>query len=126
MSKYNYRRDNCKRCGNLRSIQYRGLCSNCVKRLTCDGYTIEADGTEVHWPRILRTRDEVLDLYVIHRNSMKTAEMAAVLGIKAKSFRTSLERARKAGDPRAKSIVEVTNGACFITRVRQSSDGRIG
>ena len=123
MPRYNYRRDTCKRCNRLRIVRRRGLCDNCAKKLSCDGYIIEADGTETHWPRTLRTRDEVLDLYVVHRNDMTTAEMAAVLGIKPKSFRTSLERARRAGDMRAKSIIEVTNGACFGVRVRQSSDG---
>lgn len=73
----------------------RGLCPACYCREN-------ANGTLADWPRTTRTRDDVLDDWVILRAQGYTRRQAAErLGMTLAAFDGAIYRARRDDDPRA-------------------------
>lgn len=85
------------RClGRSDSLKGRGLCSRCYRRC-------ELDGTLVDYPRRNRSRDELLEDWVIlcHQEGHSLRDIAGRLRMKPTSLERAIQRARAAGDPRA-------------------------
>lgn len=75
----------------------RGLCARCHWRA-------EHRGTLSAWPAHLRSRDDVLDDWVIlRRRGMNKTQAAAHLGMSFAAFEKAYFRARATGDPRART-----------------------
>lgn len=73
----------------------RGLCPACYWRKT-------ANGALADWPRATRSRDDVLDEWVILRTQRYTYRQAAErLGMTLTAFEGAIYRARRDDDPRA-------------------------
>lgn len=84
-------------------MRARGLCSNCYAHE-------EYHGTLIDWPRITRSRDELLDDYVILRQQGYDWKQCAIkLGMKYPAFEQAMIRARRAGDDRARRLNEKVN-----------------
>lgn len=73
----------------------RGLCRRCYSRH-------ERRGTLVDFPRTTRSRDELLDDWVLLREQgLDRRAAAARMGMTYSAFDRALVRARSKGDPRA-------------------------
>lgn len=73
----------------------RGLCSHCYQ-------TAWATGDLIDYPRATRSRNDLLDDYVILRAEGHTGQQIAQrLGMTYPAFERALQRARRDGDPRA-------------------------
>lgn len=73
----------------------RGLCPACY-------WPARSNGTVADWPRSTRSRDDVLDDWVILRAQGYTRRRAAErLGMTLAAFDGAIYRARRDGDPRA-------------------------
>lgn len=91
----------CASCGKSRHLAGRGLCGACYSRMTCHG-------TLVDYPRMTRSRDELLEDYVMLRRQGHTwPQCAERLGMRYDAFARALQRARVARDPRAARLNEV-------------------
>lgn len=78
----------------------RGMCTNCYANE-------EYHGRLTDWPRVTRSRDELLDDYVIlRRQGYDGKQCADRLGMKYPTFERAILRARAAGDPRARRLNE--------------------
>lgn len=79
----------------------RGLCGGCRDH-------VRVHGDLVDYPRITRSRDDVLDAYAILKTKGHTKrEIAHELDMTYPAFERAILRARKAGDPRAARQIEV-------------------
>jgi hypothetical protein len=85
----------CRACGRTRCHAARGLCRTCHHHARLSGQLAD-------YPRATYTRDEVLDEWVRLRSAgVSVVEAAPRLGMSVAALARALERARKAGDPRA-------------------------
>jgi hypothetical protein len=105
----------CLRCGRLvlphsratrdgvpygQLMQGRGLCTRCYRNVEYHGQLLE-------YPRLTRSRDELLEDYeVLRRQGYNWRECATILRINYPTFERALLRARAAGDPRARRLNE--------------------
>lgn len=89
-----YRYDECISCKKVKQIRGRNLCGVCWK-------LNDNAGTLDNYPCIVNNRDDVMDYYERAHSTMTIAQMAAALGIKPKSLERTINRARRAYDPRS-------------------------
>jgi transposase-like protein len=81
----------------------RGLCEPCHKRVLTTGELIDFE-------RFTRSRDELLDEWVVLRAEGYTMRQAAErLGMTHAGFQRAYHRARRAGDPRALPALAVAS-----------------
>lgn len=81
-------------------MQGRGLCTRCYRNVEYHGQLLE-------YPRLTRSRDELLEDYeVLRSQGYNWRECATILGMKYASFERAMERARAAGDVRARRLNE--------------------
>ena len=93
-----------RRCGKCRKVldqpgcgrhRGRGLCGPC-------GHAVARRGQLIDYPRINRTRDELMHEWELLRSEGHTLSQAADrLGIARGTLKRAYQRARAAGDPRA-------------------------
>lgn len=93
-------RPNRKTVPNRRRSRSRGLCSPCYVWARYHDCLID-------YPRITRSRDELLDDYVVlRRQGYDWKNCAKKLGMNYSAFERALYRARAAGDDRARRLNE--------------------
>lgn len=81
-------------------MQGRGLCTRCYRNVEYHGQLLE-------YPRLTRSRDELLaDYEVLRGQGYNWKECATILGMKYTSFERAMCRARAAGDVRARRLSE--------------------
>lgn len=86
----------CRRCGrdNVANQTWRGMCQTC-------GWWVYSHGDLLEYPRLVRTRDEVLDDVVMLRGEGYTwPQIAERMKMLPDSLECAIRRARRAGDPR--------------------------
>lgn len=85
----------CASCGAATLRVIRGLCDSCFGKA-------RYYGTLADWPRVTRSRDELLEDYQLLRSDGLSREViAARLGMHYDSLMRALVRAARAGDTRS-------------------------